>query len=298
VRITVIGLGVMGLPMSINLVKAGHEVVGMTRTASRGRPLAEAGGRLVETIAEAVAGAEAVVTMLPDSPDVEQVYRQPGGIFESAPAGALLIDMSTIRPLTARGLYARAAAAGMAMVDAPVSGGQAGAEQAALSIMCGGDQPAYERALPVLQALGTTIVHVGAAGSGQTVKAANQLLVAGAIELVSEALVFLDQQDVDLQKAVEVLRGGLAGNAILERKAASMIAGQFQPGFRIDLHHKDLGIFMDTAREIGTFSPLGALAAQLMVSMRGAGDGGLDHTALLRGVARLSGSDNPKWGTA
>jgi 2-hydroxy-3-oxopropionate reductase len=284
--------------MSINLLKVGHEVVGMSRTASRARPLAEAGGHLVETLAEAVADAEAIVTMLPDSPDVEEVYTQPGGIFESASPSALLIDMSTIRPMTARGLHAKATAAGMEMLDAPVSGGQAGAEQASLSIMCGGGESAYVRAMPVLQALGTTIVHVGAAGSGQTVKAANQLLVAGAIQLVSEALVFLDQQDIDLEMALSVLRGGLAGNAILDRKAASMIAGDFRPGFRIDLHHKDLGIFMDAARQIGTFSPLGAVTAQLMAAMRGVGNGELDHTALLREVARLSGSGNARWVTA
>lgn len=289
-RVAVIGLGVMGLPMSLNLVAAGFDVVGYTRTPARGLPLAEAGGALADSLTAAVTGAEAVVTVLPDSPDVVEVYTGPGGVFESAAADTLLLDMSTIRPDVSRDLHARAASASMVMLDAPVSGGQAGAQEGALSIMCGGSTEAFQRALPLFEAMGTTIVLVGGPGSGQTVKAANQLLVAGTLELVAEALVFLDAYDVDLTPAVKVLAGGLAGSTVLNRKAASMISGEFAPGFRVDLHHKDLGIYREAARQQGVFSPAGALVAELMASLRSSGGGGLDHSALLTQVARLSGS--------
>ncbi|WP_420113358.1 NAD(P)-dependent oxidoreductase [Pseudactinotalea sp.] len=289
-RVAVIGLGVMGLPMSLNLVAAGFDVVGYTRTADRGRPLAEGGGTLADSLASAVACAEAVVTVLPDSPDVVEVYTGPGGVLESAAADTLLLDMSTIRPDVARDLHEQAAAASMVMLDAPVSGGQAGAQEGALSIMCGGSADAFQRAQSLLEAMGKTIVLVGGPGSGQTVKAANQLLVAGTIELVAEALVFLDAHDVDLTPAVEVLAGGLAGSTVLNRKAASMISGEFAPGFRVDLHHKDLGIYREAARQQGVFSPAGALVAELMASLRASGGGSLDHSALLTQVARLSGS--------
>jgi 2-hydroxy-3-oxopropionate reductase len=175
------------------------------------------------------------------------------------------------------------------MVDAPVSGGEAGAVEGSLSIMVGGDADDVAAARPVLEAVGTTIVHVGPAGSGQTVKAANQLIVAGTIELVAEALVFLEAHGVDTQAAVQVLAGGLAGNRILDRKAAGMIAREFRPGFRVDLHHKDLGIVTAAAREAGVAIPVGALVAQLMGALRAEGHGSLDHSALLLLVEQLSG---------
>jgi 2-hydroxy-3-oxopropionate reductase len=197
--------------------------------------------------------------------------------------------MSSIAPATARAVAAAAAAAGVRALDAPVSGGEQGAIDGALSIMVGGSPADVEAARPVLQVLGSTIVHVGASGSGQLVKAANQLIVAGTIELVAEALTFLDAYDVDLEPAVEVLAGGLAGNRILDRKAGGMIRHELQPGFRIDLHHKDLGIVLDSAREAGVVIPVGALVAQLMASARAQGYGDLDHSALILGVEQLSG---------
>jgi 2-hydroxy-3-oxopropionate reductase len=211
------------------------------------------------------------------------------GVLAAARSGALLIDMSSIAPATARAISAAAAAVGVRALDAPVSGGEQGAIDAALSIMVGGAAEDVEAARPVLSALGATVVHVGAAGSGQLVKAANQLIVAGTIELVAEALTFLDAYDVDLEPAVQVLAGGLAGNRILDRKAAGMIRHELQPGFRIDLHHKDLGIVLDSAREAGVVIPLGAVVAQLMASARAQGHGDLDHSALILGVEQLSG---------
>ncbi|MET7996058.1 NAD(P)-dependent oxidoreductase [Amycolatopsis sp. NPDC005232] len=289
-RIAVVGLGVMGLPMSLNLVKAGFDVVGFTRTADRGRPLTEGGGALAPSLAEAVSGADVVVTVLPDSPDVQAVYAD---VFKAAAAGTLLVDMSTIRPDVARELHERAAEVSMPMLDAPVSGGEAGAKEAKLSIMVGGAPETLERARPVLEAMGTTIVLVGGPGSGQTVKAANQLLVAGTLQLVSEALVFLETHGVDLAPAVDVLGGGLAGSTVLARKGEAMLAGKFEPGFRVDLHHKDLEIYRAAARSNGVFSPAGALVGELMASLRATGSGGLDHSALLTQVAALSGVE--KW---
>jgi 2-hydroxy-3-oxopropionate reductase len=186
-------------------------------------------------------------------------------------------------------LAKEAVAAGLRALDAPVSGGEQGAIDGSLSIMIGGESDDVALARPVLDAVGTTIVHVGPAGSGQTVKAANQLIVAGTIQLVAEALVFLEAHEVDTEAAVAVLAGGLAGNRILDRKAASMAARTFEPGFRVDLHHKDMGIVTAAAREAGVAIPLGALTAQLMGSLKAQGHGSLDHSALLLIVEQLSG---------
>jgi 2-hydroxy-3-oxopropionate reductase len=282
-RIAFVGLGIMGLPMATNLVTAGYDVHAYNRSPR------EFSGTLAGSIADAVRDADVIVTMLPDSPDVEAVVLGPDGVLATAREGALLIDMSSIAPATARAVAAAAAEVGVRALDAPVSGGEQGAIEGVLSIMVGGAAEDFEAARPVLETLGSTVVHVGPAGSGQTVKAANQLIVAGTIELVAEALTFLDAHSVDLEPAVQVLAGGLAGNRILDRKAASMIRHEFTPGFRIDLHHKDLGIVTDSARDAGVVIPLGALVAQLMASARARGLGDLDHSALLLGVENLSG---------
>jgi 2-hydroxy-3-oxopropionate reductase len=201
--------------------------------------------------------------------------------------------MSTIRPDVAARLAQAGAARGVRVLDAPVSGGEQGAREATLSIMCGGSAEDFEMAGPLLAALGQTVVHVGPAGSGQTVKAANQLIVAGTIELVAEAIVFLRAYGVDADAAVRVLAAGLAGNAILHRKAAGMLAGKFEPGFRIELHHKDLGIVTTAARAAGVAIPVGAVVAQLMGAMKAQGNGALDHSALLLLVEQLSGQRPP-----
>ena len=284
-----IGLGVMGAPMAERLIRAGFEVTGHTRRPAGRDRLAAAGGRPAATVAEATRGADAVLTMLPDSPDVAEVVLGSDGVLDNAAPGTLLIDMSTIRPQVARDVAAAAAARQVDALDAPVSGGEQGAIEGVLSIMVGGPAAALERARPVLQALGTTIVHVGPAGAGQLVKAANQLVVAGTIELVAEAIVLLEASGVDPAAGLRVLGGGLAGSTVLDRKGPAMLDRRFTPGFRVDLHHKDLGIMLDAARSAGAIVPLGALVAQLMAALRAQGDGGLDHGALLLGVERLSG---------
>ncbi len=289
-RIAFIGLGIMGSPMAVHL-DAGHHVAGFNRTPEKAAALVAAGGEAAGTIAEAVEGAETIALMVPDSPDVELVLEGDGGVFATARPGTLIIDFSSIRPDVSARLAARARELGFRMLDAPVSGGEAGAKNAALSIMVGGDPADFEAAQPVFDAVGTTVVHVGPSGAGQTVKAANQLIVAGNIELLAEAVVFLEAHGVDLPSALRVLGGGLAGSKVLDAKGQMMADRSFAPGFRIALHHKDLGIVTSAAREAGVVIPLGAVVAQLMASELANGDGGLDHSALLRGVLRLSGRE-------
>ena len=290
--IAFIGLGIMGGPMAGHLVQAGHTVVGHNRSPAPVQRLVEAGGQGAESVAEAVSEADVIITMVPDSPDVEGLALGDDGIYANARSGAIHLDMSSIRPDASVRLAEAGRERGIRVLDAPVSGGEAGAKEAKLSIMVGGEEADFKEARPILEAVGSTIVYVGPAGSGQTVKAANQLIVAGTIELVAEAIVFLEAYGVDMEAAIAVLAGGLAGNRILDRKGASMLARQFEPGFRIDLHHKDMGIVTEAARAKGVAIPLGALTAQLVGALRAQGEGGLDHSALLKGVERLSGRDH------
>ena len=279
-----IGLGIMGKPMAGNLAKAGFHVLGYNRS-----PKTVDGVDMTASIGEAVGKADVIATMVPDSADVEAVLTGPDAVFANARKGSLVIDFSSIRPDVSARLAAQGAEHGLRVLDAPVSGGEQGAIDAALSIMVGGAAEDFEAAKPVLDAVGKTVVHVGPPGSGQTVKAANQLIVAGTLELVSEAIVFLEAYGVDTEAAVKVLAGGLAGNTILQRKAPAMLARDFTPGFRIALHHKDMGIVTSAAREAGVVIPLGAVVAQLIAALNAQGDGGLDHSALLKLVSQLSG---------
>jgi 2-hydroxy-3-oxopropionate reductase len=287
--IAFIGLGIMGGPMATHLVNAGHTVIGFNRSRGPVEQLVSAGGKGANSVAEAVLEADVIITMVPDSPDVEGLALGDDGIYANARRGSVHVDMSSIRPDVAAQLAEAGKAAGVRVMDAPVSGGETGAIEGTLSIMVGADQGDFEEVKPILDTMGTTVVLVGPPGSGQTVKAANQLIVAGTIELVAEAIVFLRAYGVDTEAAIAVLAGGLAGNRILDRKAANMLAGNFEPGFRIDLHHKDMGIVTAAARERNVIIPLGALTAELVAALRAQGDGDLDHSALLRGVERLSG---------
>ncbi len=288
-KIGFIGLGIMGSPMSENLLKAGYDVTGYTLEQAKIDRLVAAGGKGASSIAEAVRDADVIITMVPASPQVEAIAYGEDGILENAKQGALLIDMSSITPQTSVDLGKAGAEKGLRVLDAPVSGGEAGAIEAVLSIMVGGSQEDFDAAKPVLEALGKTIVLCGPHGSGQTVKAANQLIVAVNIQACAEAVVFLEKSGVDLEAALDVLNGGLAGSTVLTRKKANFLNRDFAPGFRIDLHHKDMGIVTDAARNVGAALPVGAVVAQLVASLRAQGDGGLDHSALLRSVERLSG---------
>jgi 2-hydroxy-3-oxopropionate reductase len=284
-----IGLGIMGNPMACHLARAGHTVIGYNRSPGRAGALIEAGGVEADSIAEAVKNADVVAVMVPDSPDVQDVLLSNAGVFAHAKPATLVIDFSSIRPDVTAALAKEATERGLRLIDAPVSGGEPGAKNASLSIMVGGADDDFAAAKPLLEIVGKTIVHVGPNGAGQTVKAANQLIVAGNIELLAEAITFLRAYGVDLDAAVKVLGGGLAGSAVLDQKAPKMLARNFDPGFRIELHHKDMGIVTSAAREAGAAIPLGAMVAQLMASALANGDGALDHSGLLRGVERLSG---------
>jgi 2-hydroxy-3-oxopropionate reductase len=284
-----IGLGIMGNPMACHLARAGHTVIGYNRSPGRAAALIDAGGAEANSIAEAVKDADVVAVMVPDSPDVQDVLLSDGGVFAHAQPATLVIDFSSIRPDVTAQLAKEATQRGLRLIDAPVSGGEPGAKNASLSIMVGATDDDFAAAKPFLEIVGKTIVHVGPNGAGQTVKAANQLIVAGNIQLLAEAVVFLHAYGVDLDAAVKVLGGGLAGSAVLEQKAPKMLARNFDPGFRIELHHKDMGIVTSAAREAGVVIPLGAVVAQLMGSALANGDGSLDHSGLLRGVERLSG---------
>ncbi|WP_219416688.1 2-hydroxy-3-oxopropionate reductase [Pseudonocardia nigra] len=292
-RIAFIGLGIMGGPMAGHLVDVGHDVIGYDLHRAAVDALAARGGHAAADVAEAVSGAEVVITMVPDSPDVEAITLGPGGIYATARLGTLHIDCSTIRPDVARRVAEAGADRGIRVVDAPVSGGEAGAVEAVLSIMVGGEAADVEAARPYLDVVGRTVVHVGPSGAGQTVKAANQLIVAGNIQLVAEALVFLEAHGVDIDASTSVLAGGLAGSTVLDRKASGMRAREFAPGFRIDLHHKDMGIVTEAARAAGVAIPLGAHVAQLVGALRAQGHGRLDHSALLMQVEQLSGRGEP-----
>lgn len=284
--IAFVGLGIMGLPMAGNLARAGHRVTGVVRSDAAAARAAGEGVPTERSAARAVEEADVVVTMLPDTPDVETII---GEILPALRDRALVIDMSTIDAGATRAFAARVAEVGGRYVDAPVSGGEAGAIDAALSIMVGGAEADVAEALPLFEAMGRTIVHVGPVGAGQVVKAANQLIVAGNIQLVAEAIVLLGAQGADLPAALRVIGGGLAGSTVLERKRTAMLEHRFEPGFRLQLHAKDLGIVERAASAEGLSLPLTAVVTQLVRSLVARGDGGLDHSALLKLTEELNG---------
>lgn len=281
VSIGFIGLGIMGRPMAHNLLKAGFPLVVQNRHQEITDEFLAAGARAGTRPRDIAASCDVVITMLPGPAQVEGVLVGPGGISEGAHAGLVVIDMSTVAPVVASTLAARLAEYGITLLDAPVSGGDAGAMAGTLSIMVGGDEETFKRCMPIFQALGKTIVHVGASGAGQVVKACNQIVVALVIEAVSEALVLGSKAGVDPAKILQVLGGGLAANRVMELRGASMLAHDFTPGGRVRFHHKDLGFALETARRYGVSLPATALVDQMLASLEVRGRGDLDHSALL-----------------
>jgi len=276
-----IGLGIMGQPMARNLLRAGFRVVVRDVVAAPVDALVSEGAERGRSSRDVAERTDILITMLPDSPEVEAVYAGVDGALEAARPGWLAIDMSSISPRVAREIAERAAAAGAAMLDAPVSGGDKGAIAGTLSIMVGGSEADFERALPVLQALGKTIVHVGPSGAGQVAKVCNQVVVAVVIEAVSEALVLGAKAGVDPARIADVLQGGLAATKVLEMRRDNILGGHFDPGFRIRLHLKDLKNALDLAREAGVVLPATAEVEQLMQRARIAGRGEYDHSGLV-----------------
>ena len=286
-----IGLGIMGKPMAKNLIEAGHELVVYNRTPKKAEELAGAGAVVAASPREVAEQSDVVVTMLPDSPQVEEVLVGEEGVFEGVKEGALIVDMSTISPVITEELAARAKEKGATMLDAPVSGGDVGAIEGTLSIMVGGSDEDFQRARPLFEAMGKTVTHVGRSGAGQVVKAANQIVVALTIEAVSEALVLGSKAGVAPGKILDVLGGGLAGNKVMEVKREKMLTHSFDPGFRIELHHKDLGIALAAGREYGVTLPVTAIVDQMLQDLRMRGRGDRDHSALLTLIEDSSGHE-------
>jgi 2-hydroxy-3-oxopropionate reductase len=283
-----IGLGIMGKPMARNLIKAGYSLVVHNRSRAAVDELSKEGVQTAASSKEVAARSEVVITMLPDSPDVELVYAGENGVFAGSKAGMLLIDMSSISPVVSRRLAGEAEQRSLDMVDAPVSGGEAGAIGATLSIMIGGKASAVERAMPIFQVLGKNIVHVGDAGAGQVTKAANQMVVGTTIAIVSEALVLAAKAGVDPAKVRQALLGGFAQSKILEAHGQKMLDRNFKPGFRIRLHEKDMKIALAAGSEYGVPLMVTSQVAQMMTAMKSMGNGDLDHSGLVKFVEALA----------
>ena len=287
-RIGFIGLGAMGKPMARNLMKAGYSLVLLTRTRSKVEDLIQEGGIWADTPKQVAEQSGVVITMLPDSPDVEQVVTGQDGVLESARAGLLLIDMSTISPVVARKLANSAKVRGVDMLDAPVSGGEMGAINGALSIMVGGPESAFNRALPIFQAMGKTILRIGDSGAGQICKAANQIVTSISVAAVSEALVFAAKAGADPAKVRQALLGGSAYSRSLENHGQRMLDHNFKPGFRLALHRKDLDIVMAAAKEYGVPLAITSAVREMQTACLAAGRGDLDTSSLVILVEELA----------
>ncbi len=288
-RVGFVGLGIMGRPMARNLMEAGHELVLYNRTRQKAEELAKEGGAgVAESPKEVAESSDVIVTMLPGPPEVEEVVAGGEGVLEGAGEGSLIMDMSTSSPVLARELARTARERGVGMLDAPVSGGDVGAIEGTLSIMVGGDEEDFERAKPLLEVMGKTVTHVGPSGSGQVVKAANQIVVALTIEAVSEALVLGSKGGVSAEKVLDVLSGGLAGNKVMEVKREKFLEHDFEPGGKVEFHRKDLVIALEAGREYGVPLPVTALVCQMFEALMTRGRSGWDHSALLTLIEDLA----------
>jgi 3-hydroxyisobutyrate dehydrogenase len=294
-NIAFLGTGTMGAPMAINLLGAGHHVTVYNRTPDRTGPVVEKGARVARTPAEAARGAEVVVVCVSDTPDVESVLLgDPDGAIHGLVRGSLVVDCSTISPEATRRIAARFSALGIGYVDAPVSGGSEGAVQGTLAIMCGGSEEDFSRARPVLEAMGTTITHVGPVGSGQVAKAVNQVVIAGVYQSVAEGMVLAARAGVDPERVVAAIRGGAAASWVLENRAGNMLRDAYPLGFRVRLHRKDLGIALETARSAGVVLPTAAYVAEVEDELIAEGYGDDDMSAIARTVRRAAGApDGP-----
>ncbi|HEY7724136.1 MAG TPA: 2-hydroxy-3-oxopropionate reductase [Anaeromyxobacteraceae bacterium] len=282
-----VGLGIMGKPMAANLLKGGHALHLHSRSGVPPELLA-AGGARCESGRAAAERAEVVITMLPDTPDVERALFGPGGVAEGLSPGKLVVDMSSISPIETKRFAGRIQALGCEYLDAPVSGGEVGARNAALTIMVGGSEAAFARARPLFDLLGKNVTLVGASGDGQTCKVANQIIVALNIEAVAEALVFASKAGADPARVRQALLGGFAASRVLEVHGERMLKRTFDPGFRIELHQKDLGLALAGARALGVSLPNTATAQELLNACAAAGEARRDHSAMVKALERLA----------
>ena len=290
-KVGFVGLGIMGNPMALNLLKAGHQLWVHARRPESMKPLAAAGAVACANPGEVAAHADVTFIMVSDTPDVEQVILGDSGIIHGAKAGSVVVDMSTISPTATKVMAEELRARGVEMLDAPVSGGDVGAINGTLSIMVGGKPDAFERVKPLFEAMGKNIVHIGDNGAGQVAKACNQIVVGVTIQAVAEALTFARKNGVDAGKVREALMGGFAGSKILEIHGNRMLKHEFNPGFKTKLHQKDLNIVMQTARELGLALPGAALVMQNLNALMGSGDGEIDSSAIVKVVERMSGME-------
>jgi len=284
-----IGLGIMGRPMALNLRRAGHALWVHGRRPVTMDVLTEAGAQPCGSAAEVAANAEIIFIMVSDTPDVEHVVMGENGLLLRLKPGQVVVDMSTISPAATRRIAQQLETRGVEMLDAPVSGGEAGAVNATLSIMVGGKEKTFQRVKPLFEAMGKNIVHVGDHGAGQVAKACNQIVVSMTIEGVSEALTFARRNGVDAAKVREALMGGSAGSRILEVHGQRILDNDFKPGFKVKLHQKDLRIVIEDAHKLGIGLPGTALVAQHLNALMGSGDGELDSAAIVKVVERMSG---------
>lgn len=290
-KIGFIGLGTMGAPMARRLVDDGHQLRVHNRTRERELPLEEAGATRAASPREAAVGAEVVITMVSDTPDVEAVLFAEDGAANGMARGGVLIDMSTISPAATREFAQRLAGNGIAMLDAPVSGGSEGAQQGTLSVMVGGEAQVLERVRALLDTLGSKVTLVGPSGSGQLTKAINQVIIAGTYAAVAEGMIMGVKAGIDLEAAHEAVSGGAAGSWILSNRAGNMMSGEYPLGFRTRLHRKDLGIALEAARELGVSAPLAAYVEQLETSLLARGYGEEDVSNIARVVREQAGLD-------
>jgi 3-hydroxyisobutyrate dehydrogenase len=288
-RVAFLGLGTMGAAMGLNLLKAGYALVVYNRTPAKTLALVEAGAVAADSPAVAAAMADIIISCVSDTPDVVSVLLGEQGVIQGAKAGALVIDMSTISPVATREMAATLASQGIGMIDAPVSGGSEGAKAGTLSIMVGGDEAAFERALPILQVLGQTITHVGAIGAGQLTKAINQIIVAGTYWSVAEGIALGLKAGLDMEKVVMAVGGGAAGSWGLTHRSGNMIDNCYPLGFRVRLHRKDLLIALESARELGLPLPLAAYIEQVETGLIAKGFGDEDVSAIARTVREQGG---------
>ena len=285
-----IGLGIMGRPMAKNLIKAGYPLVVHSRSRGPVDDLVKTGAKAASSPKDVASQSDVLITMLPNSPDVEQVALGKDGIIEGAKSGLIFADMSTISPIVSQKIGKALAAKSVKMLDAPVSGGEKGAIDAALSIMVGGDQATFDAVLPIFQALGRTITLLGPLGFGGFTKLANQIIVAVNLTALAEALTLGKKAGLDRELLLTALAGGLAGSKCLEQKKPNYVGGTYNPGFKIDLHFKDLGLIMESARTLGVPLPTTAVVQELFNAMRVKGRGGLDHSGIITLLEDLAGA--------
>ena len=291
-----IGLGIMGRPMAKNLLKAGHSLIVHNRSQAAVQELVGLGAKAADSPAAIARETRLIILMLPNSPDVEQVALGPRGLVEGAQSGQVVVDMSTISPIVSQKVGAALAQKRARMLDAPVSGGEKGAFEGTLSIMIGGDKAVFDEVLPIFQAMGKTITHLGPLGSGGFTKLANQIIVAVNLTALAEALTLAAKAGLDIELTLRALGGGLAGSRCLDQKTPNYLAHEFKPGFKIDLHYKDLGLIMDAARALGVPLPATAVVQELFSAARVRGRGGLDHSGIVTVLEDLAGTQVRKRG--